>query len=220
MKSPSRIVFFVIIYVSTSLHVTPIFSHIPSIGNCNHKICVKIKSISDDELSEFSKATSVVDRSFLLTGFCLEICLALSSMYKPHYALLGLLFPIAATFTCILELILKRRKERVVLRWRGRLRWFYHPPPHDTLAPSVNAFAHTVQYVYLHCRAESPTNLSFLAVIFLICLAGSTSIRNIRSLIDLETLEHTALISILICFAITLFMYDKKFLRVPETFLL
>ncbi|KAL6195135.1 hypothetical protein ACLB2K_030756 [Fragaria x ananassa] len=137
--------------------------------------------------------TDLVDTSaewnFLITNLGLEILSAgfdqASSSTKPQYALFGMLFSIAALFTCILELIYKGRKNGVVLKKFGKLWWYYYPHPHDsvpfgTLPDIYGLFGGVAQckcsiaqYIYFSWHADSPTKLSLLPAIFLLCLAGS-----------------------------------------------
>ncbi|CAL8176472.1 unnamed protein product [Prunus armeniaca] len=126
----------------------------------------------------------------------------LRSISKPQYALFGPLLTIVALLTCIWELFYKGTEERVELKRWGMLWWFYYPPPRDTLSDTLSdiyglvgaisqCICPTVQYVYLHRHAENPIKLSFLPVIFVICLAGSTLLRNRSCNERDETLEHT-----------------------------
>lgn len=163
-------------------------------------------SSGDYESTHTTKATSTV-WVFLLTSLGLEILSAvfdqISSPRKPHYALFGMVLAIAAVLTCILELIHKGKKEGVELKRWGKLCWFYYPPPHDSslfgtfpdicgLVIAISQYiCSTVQYVYLRRHANNPIKLSVLPAIFLICLAGSTLIRN-RSYATDETFKHTA----------------------------
>ncbi|KAL5856867.1 hypothetical protein ACOSQ3_004325 [Xanthoceras sorbifolium] len=77
---------------------------------------------------------------FVITNFCLEVVSTvldqLSSVHKPLYALLGMLFSFGAMLVCIVELVVKGRKEKVTWRWKGmKLPWFYYPiQSHDRLA--------------------------------------------------------------------------------------
>ncbi|PRQ24782.1 putative TIR domain-containing protein [Rosa chinensis] len=138
-------------------------------------------------------ATSV-EWNFLITSLGLEILSAAfdqaSSSSEPHYALFGMLFSIAALFTCIWELIYKGIKNRVVLKKFGKLWWFYYPHPHTSMPfgtlPEIYGLIGSIaqcicsitQYIYFSWHADSPIKLSLLPAIFLFCLAGSRLNRN------------------------------------------
>ncbi|XP_062019736.1 uncharacterized protein LOC133736306 isoform X1 [Rosa rugosa] len=138
-------------------------------------------------------ATSV-EWNFLITNLGLEILSAAfdqaSSSRKPHYALFGMLFSIAALFTCIWELIYKGIKNRVVLKKFGKLWWFYYPHPHNSMPfgtlPEIYGLIGSIaqcicsitQYIYFSWHADSPIKLSLLPAIFLFCLAGSRLNKN------------------------------------------
>nr|XP_011459010.1 PREDICTED: uncharacterized protein LOC101311535 [Fragaria vesca subsp. vesca] len=137
--------------------------------------------------------TDLVDTSaewnFLIANLGLEILSAgfdqASSSSKPQYALFGMLFSIAALFTCILELIYKGINNRVVLKKFGKLWWYYYPHPHDSVPfgtlPDIyglfggvaQCICSITQYIYFSWHADSPIKLSLLPAIFLFCLAGS-----------------------------------------------
>lgn len=150
------------------------------------------------------QATSTV-WVFLLTNLCLEILSAIfdqiASPSKPDYALFGMVLAISAVLTCIVELIHKGKKEGVELKRWGKLWWFYYPPPNGSLFgtfPDIcglviaisQYICSTLQYVYLCRHVNNPIKLSVLPAIFLICLAGSTLIRN-RSYTTDETFKQT-----------------------------
>ncbi|KAK4836175.1 hypothetical protein QYF36_027075 [Acer negundo] len=60
---------------------------------------------------------------FVITNFCIEVISSvldqLSSVHKPEYALLGMLFSFGGMLICIVELIFKGRKQKVSWRWNG-----------------------------------------------------------------------------------------------------
>ncbi|XP_004296082.1 PREDICTED: uncharacterized protein LOC101302821 [Fragaria vesca subsp. vesca] len=158
---------------------------------------------SGDESRHTTKASSTV-WVFLLTNLCLETLSAIfdqiASPSKPDYALFGMVLAISAVLTCIVELIHKGKKEGVELKRWGKLCWFYYPPPNGSLFgtfPDIcglviaisQYICSTLQYVYLCRHVNNPIKLSVLPAIFLICLAGSTLIRN-RSYTTDETLKH------------------------------
>ncbi|KAM5562366.1 hypothetical protein ABKV19_017542 [Rosa sericea] len=138
-------------------------------------------------------ATSV-ERNFLITSLGLEILSAsfdqASSSSKPHYALFGMLFSIAALFTCIWELIYKGIKNRVALKKFGKLWWFYYPHPHNSMpfgtlleiygliGSIAQCICSITQYIYFSWHADSPIKLSLLPAIFILCLASSRLNRN------------------------------------------
>ncbi|KAM5562363.1 hypothetical protein ABKV19_017539 [Rosa sericea] len=138
---------------------------------------------------ESTHLATPVEWIFLLTNLGLEILSAAfdqaSSPSKPHYALFGTLFAIAAMFICIWELIHKGIKGKVVLKKFGKLWWYYYPHPHESTPfgtlPDIygliggisQCICSITQYVYFSWHADSPIKLSLLPAIFLLCLAGS-----------------------------------------------
>ncbi|XVE94172.1 hypothetical protein REPUB_Repub01dG0259000 [Reevesia pubescens] len=69
---------------------------------------------------------------FLFTNFILELPSAvfdqLSSKNHPHYAFIVMLISFIGFMACIVELIYKAKKERVISwKWGGRVPWFYCP---------------------------------------------------------------------------------------------
>ncbi|CAL9028519.1 unnamed protein product [Prunus brigantina] len=141
------------------------------------------------------RATSeLAEWIFLATSLGLEIlsaaCDQASSPRRPHYALFGMVFAIAALLISIWELIYRSKKERVVLRRWGMLWWFYHtPPPRHTpfgtlpdiyglVAGISQCICSIVQYVYCVRHANSPFKASLLPAIFLMCLGGSKLCNN------------------------------------------
>ncbi|XP_062022562.1 uncharacterized protein LOC133738902 [Rosa rugosa] len=176
------------------LHPTRTFlesSHLVALANISspqqNREHDKPKKITD------ARATPV-EWIFLLTNLGLEILSAAfdqaSSPSKPHYALFGVLFAIAAMFVCIWELIHKGINEKVVLKKFGKLWWYYYPDPHESTPfgtlPDIygliggisQCICSITQYVYFSWHADSPIKLSLLPAIFLLCLAGSRLNRN------------------------------------------
>lgn len=146
-----------------------------------------------DEPKHITEATSV-EWIFLLINLGLETLSAAfdqaSSPNKPQYALFGMLFAIAAMFTCIWELIHKGINEKVVLKKFGKLWWYYYPHPDDSrpfgTLPDIygliggisQCICSITQYIYFSWHADSPIKLSLLPAIFLLCLAGSRLNKN------------------------------------------
>ncbi|KAI5327119.1 hypothetical protein L3X38_026515 [Prunus dulcis] len=130
-----------------------------------------------------------VEWIFLAIYLGLEIlsaaCDQASSPRRPHFALFGMPFSIAAVLISIGELIYRGKRERVVLRRSGMLWWFYHPPPprhtpfgtlpdiYGQVAGILQCICSVVQYVYCLRHADSPLKASLLPAIFLMCLVGS-----------------------------------------------
>lgn len=113
----------------------------------------------------------------------------LSSPSKPHFALYGMLLAIVAVLTCVLELIYKGIKKRVVwMRW-GMLWWFYYPPPRKMLFGTLpdmygliggisQCASSAVDYVCALRHIDNPIKISFLPPTFLICVVVSKLIGN------------------------------------------
>ncbi|KAL5856873.1 hypothetical protein ACOSQ3_004331 [Xanthoceras sorbifolium] len=94
----------------------------------------------DHQRPQSTRNDKTLEWMFVITNFCLEVVSTvldqLSSVHKPLYALLGMLFSFGAMLVCIVELVFKGRKEKVTWRWKGmKLPWFYYPTQsHDRLA--------------------------------------------------------------------------------------
>ncbi|VVA34235.1 PREDICTED: serine/threonine-kinase [Prunus dulcis] len=143
----------------------------------------------------------------LLTSLCLEIVSAVfeqvSSPSRPHFGLIAMVLAILALLTCIAELFLKARKERVrLVRRRRMLPLFYHPPPRNRLFGTFSdvfgllgvffqmAFS-IVHYAYLSKHVDNPIKVCFWPVLLILCVAGSILIRNRRNTEDNhDTGEH------------------------------
>ncbi|KAL5856843.1 hypothetical protein ACOSQ3_004301 [Xanthoceras sorbifolium] len=134
----------------------------------------------DHQRPQSTRNDKKLEWMFVITNFCLEVVSTvldqLSSVHKPLYALLGMLFSFGAMLVCIVELVFKGRKEKVTWRWKGnKLPWFYYPTQgHGRLAfgtfKDIIGFAcalcqcivTTINYVYVN----KPIKISVWPIIF------------------------------------------------------
>ncbi|CAN6691366.1 unnamed protein product [Malus baccata var. baccata] len=146
-------------------------------------------------VDSFCQLATSSEQIVLYTSFAIESLSAffdqVSSPGKPHYALIGMLLSIVAVLVCIWELVHNGKKERVVLRRRGMLWCFYHPPPNNKLFGSfaeitglslgiAQCICSAVQYHFIHRHAINPMKLSLLPFAYLFGLVVSKLVHNHR----------------------------------------
>ena len=144
------------------------------------------------------------DWILLCTSFVIETLSAVfdqaSSPRKPHYALIGMLLAMVAVLVCIWELVHNGKKERIVLRRRGKLWCFYYPPPNNMLFGTIaeitglslaiaQCICSAVQFHFICRHATNPMKLSPLTAVFFFGLVVSKVVQNQRFTVD-DTLQN------------------------------
>ncbi|XVF24381.1 hypothetical protein REPUB_Repub13aG0123300 [Reevesia pubescens] len=131
---------------------------------------------------------------FLLINLLLEVLLMAfsqcASPKKPQYSLIVLVVSVVAMFICIIELFDRGQKAKVEFKRRGLRSCFYHPysssekPFYSFLDIFVficgisQYICSVVAYCYHLRHLESPIKVSFVSVMFIICMAFSKCTNN------------------------------------------
>ncbi|KAJ0095304.1 hypothetical protein Patl1_16696 [Pistacia atlantica] len=125
---------------------------------------------------------------FVISNFVCEILTALfeqlSSPHQSHYALIGMTMSLAATIICVIEIVYKCRQQKVTWRIRGKIYWFYHPPPShkcfgtfkDILGfacATLQSISGVISYTFYLKHGNSPIKISLCSVVFALGLLCS-----------------------------------------------
>ncbi|XVF24386.1 hypothetical protein REPUB_Repub13aG0123400 [Reevesia pubescens] len=133
------------------------------------------------------------ERMFLLINLLLEVLLMAfsqcASPKKPQYSLIVLVVSVVAMFICIIELFDRGQKAKVVFKRRGLRSCFYHPSSSEKhfysfldifvfICGISQYICSVVAYCYHRRHLESPIKVSFVSVMFIICMAFSKCSNN------------------------------------------
>ncbi|XP_031268095.1 uncharacterized protein LOC116126559 [Pistacia vera] len=125
---------------------------------------------------------------FVISNFVCEILTALfeqlSSPHQSHYALIGMTMSLAATIICVIEIVYKCRQQKVTWRIRGKIYWFYHPPPSHKCfgtfkdifgfaCAALQSISGVISYTFYLKHGNSPVKISLCSVVFALGLLCS-----------------------------------------------
>ncbi|KAJ4713117.1 putative disease resistance protein (TIR-NBS-LRR class) [Melia azedarach] len=133
-----------------------------------------------ESVSEYNNSVDI-EKIFVITNFVLEIPSAvfdqLSSVYKPHYAIVSMSLSFVAMLLCIIELVYKCQKEKLTWKRRRILPWLYYPSPSHkpfgTLKDIIGLicaifqciFA-TITFDFVRRHVDSPIKINFWPIVF------------------------------------------------------
>ncbi|XP_037492716.1 putative serine/threonine-protein kinase-like protein CCR3 [Jatropha curcas] len=136
--------------------------------------------VGDKKYRTFNRKVTVLERFILVANFFLEVPSAvfdqLSSVRKPHYALMSMLFSFIVLIFSTIDLVYKARKERVTFIWRGlMIPWFYYPNHkrfgtftdiNGLVCGIFQCFFTSIAYGFCSRHLDNPINVNAWPMIF------------------------------------------------------